>query len=120
MARLGHPRGYPRKSTAILRMVALGQPNSGRPRTNARAFPPIKRLLFGSRLRVSLLFNLRHIADPDKTILAGDCQRAVGALRLGNTEDPVVAGVVNFDMIAVLDSQSSGEHRIPKVILCAD
>jgi hypothetical protein len=66
--------------------------------------------------------NLPQIWNPHQPILAGECQRWVYVLRLGYAEDSMFASIVNLDLLAVFDCQSSsaGENRILKLILCAD
>src|ERR1700716_895121 len=79
-------------------------------------------ITFGTTICASLLSNLWQILYPYQPVLAGERQRLVRALRLGHSEDSVVAGIVYFDLAAVFDrpSSSAGENCVLKVILCAD
>jgi hypothetical protein len=61
--------------------------------------------------------NSRQILYPHETLLTGECERLVGALRLRHAKDPMVARVVNLDLAAALNNQSSRENRVPKIIL---
>src|SRR6266853_1278423 len=70
--------------------------------------------------RASLLCDARQIFHPYQPILAGERQRLVCALRLGHTEDAMVASIVDFYTTAVFDYQSSWKNGVPKFILCAN
>jgi hypothetical protein len=51
---------------------------------------------FGPTIHASLFCNLRQVFHPHQPILAGECQRLVCTLRLGHTEDAMVASIVDF------------------------
>jgi hypothetical protein len=52
----------------------------------------------------TLFVHLRQIRDPHQTILAGESQRLVSALRLGHAEDSMIARIVNFNVPTIIDN----------------
>jgi len=52
--------------------------------------------------------DFRQIGNPNETILAGERERAVGALSLGDAEYPVVAGVVDRERAVIVNHQPVG------------
>ena len=63
--------------------------------------------------------NLRKVRNFDKSILARERERSVAALGLRDTENLMIAGVVDRDGAPVVDHQSArvGENRVSKIVL---
>jgi hypothetical protein len=68
-----------------------------------------------------LKINFREFADSHEAGLAGESERLIAALRLGDTEDPVIAGVVHRHLLTVFDRQSPPlrKYRVAKSVLRA-
>jgi hypothetical protein len=63
--------------------------------------------------------NLWKVRNFDKSILARERKRSVAALSLGDTENPMIARVIDRDGAAVVDHQSARvrENRVSKIVL---
>jgi hypothetical protein len=63
--------------------------------------------------------NLRKVRNFDKSILARERERSVAALGLGDTENSMIAGVIDRDGAPVVDHQSPRvrENRVSKIVL---
>ena len=65
--------------------------------------------------------NQRQIGDAHEAELAGEGQRLIAALLLGEARDPVLAGVIDADSAALLDRKTTrdGKIGVSQVILGA-
>ena len=65
--------------------------------------------------------NQDQVRDAHEAILAGERQRLIAALLLGESRDPMLAGVIDADLPSLLDRQSAraGKAGVPEVILSA-
>lgn len=72
--------------------------------------------------QIGLAGYFRKVGDPDETVLAGEDDGAVAALRLGDAEDTVMAGIVDRDRAVVVDHQPAGirKDRVPEIVLHTD
>jgi hypothetical protein len=63
--------------------------------------------------------DLRQLRNSHKPILAGECQRPIGALGLRDTENPTRSGVVYRDGTSIVDHQPPGlgKNRVSVIIL---
>ena len=53
--------------------------------------------------------------DPHEARLARESECLIAALCLGDPENPVIAGVKYFDLLAILDRPSPGPEMPPSV-----
>jgi hypothetical protein len=56
---------------------------------------------------IALGDNQDQVRDANEAILAGESQRLIAALLLGESRDPVLAGVIDADLRPLLDRQSA-------------
>ena len=63
--------------------------------------------------------NLRKVRNLDKSTLARERKRSVAALGLRDTENPMIARVIDRDGAPVVDRQSARvrENRVSKIVL---
>ena len=70
---------------------------------------------------IALGVNQDQVRDAHEAILAGERQRLIAALLLGESRDPVLAGVIDADLPSLLDRQlaRAGKAGVPEIILSA-
>jgi hypothetical protein len=66
--------------------------------------------------------DLRQVRNSHKSVLAGKCQRSIGALGLRDAENPMGSGVVYRNGALVVDHKPTGlgEDRVAEIVLRAD
>ena len=66
--------------------------------------------------------DLRQVRNSHKPVLAGECQRPIGALSLRDAENPMRSGVIYRDGAPIVDHQPPGlgKNRISDIVLRTD
>src|SRR3984885_7701677 len=66
--------------------------------------------------------DLRQVRNSHKSVLAGECQRSIGALGLRDSENPMRSGIVYRDGALIVDRQPPGlgKNCVSQIVLRAD